>query len=58
MLLQGPLKNRLRDFGDEDKNFITEETIELLAPYLELKFDDDQREVFHGSIAKGSSSAL
>jgi len=47
MLLQGPLKNRLRDFGEEDKNFITEETIELLAPYLELKFDDDStRDVF------------
>jgi hypothetical protein len=46
-LLQGPLKNKLRDFGEEDKNFITEETIELLAPYLELKFDDDvTRDVF------------
>ena len=57
-LLQGPFRSQLGFFGAEDKNFINEETIELLAPYLELKFRDDDREVFQGDIAKGSSSAL
>lgn len=45
-------------FGNELKNNINEETIELLAPYLELKFRGDDREVFQGEIAKGSSAAL
>jgi dynein heavy chain len=57
-LLQGPLRNQLAFFGVEDKNLINEETIELLAPYLELKFRDVEQEVFQGDIAKGSSSAL
>ena len=58
-LLQGPLRNQLAFFGAEEKNLINEETIELLAPYLELAFrDDPEREVFRGDIAKGSSSAL
>jgi dynein heavy chain len=58
-LLQGPLRNQLAFFGAEEKNLINEETIELLAPYLELAFKDDpEREVFRGDIAKGSSSAL
>jgi dynein heavy chain len=38
---------------------INEETIELLAPYLEVCFrDDPEKLVFMGEIAKGSSSAL
>lgn len=49
----------LTDFGANSKDLINEETIELLAPYLEVTFrDDPDRLVVHGDIAKGSSSAL
>jgi len=37
----------LTQFGEEEKDLINEETIELLAPYLEVKFrDDPERNVF------------
>lgn len=55
----GNLLGMLQDFGEHEKDLINEETIELLAPYLEVKFRDDQdRNVFSGEIAKGSSHAL
>jgi dynein heavy chain len=49
----------LTEFGTNSKDLINEETIELLAPYLEVAFKDDpDRLVVTGEIAKGSSSAL
>jgi dynein heavy chain, axonemal len=49
----------LTEFGANEKDLINEETIELLAPYLEVAFrDDPDRLVVTGEIAKGSSSAL
>jgi len=58
-LFLGNLLGMLSDFGANDKDLINEETIELLAPYLEVGFrDDPERLVFSGDVAKGSSSAL
>jgi dynein heavy chain len=55
----GNLLQMLQVFGEEEKDLINEETIELMAPYLEVKFrDDPERNVFSGEVAKGSSHAL
>jgi len=47
----------LIDFSANDKDNINEETIELLEPYLTLHTPDG-REIFTGTVAKKSSSAL
>jgi len=58
-LFQQNLLGLLVEFGANSKDLINEETIELLAPYLEVAFKDDpDRLVVTGDIAKGSSSAL
>jgi dynein heavy chain len=57
--MQGPLKNNLTDFGMNQKNFINEETIELMEPYLNIRLRDaPDVELFRPEIAKGASSAL
>jgi hypothetical protein len=49
----------LLTFSKEEKNQITPETVELLAPYLNLETPDEQkRKLFDPEIAKGTSSAL
>lgn len=48
----------LFDFSANDKDNINEETIELLEPYLTLKVPSSGEDVFTGSVAKKSSSAL
>jgi dynein heavy chain len=45
------------DFSNNQRDSINEETIELLTPYLELKFADASP-VFVGEIAKVASNAL
>merc|ERR1712166_1400240 len=58
-LFQQNLLGLLVEFGANSKDLINEETIELLAPYLELTFaDQPETLVVSGDIAKGSSSAL
>jgi dynein heavy chain len=47
----------ITDFSNNQKDNITEETIELLEPYL-LLATPDGREVFNGPVAKKSSVAL
>jgi dynein heavy chain len=47
----------LLDFSNNQRDSINEETIELLTPYLELKFADGNP-VFVGDIAKVASNAL
>jgi len=55
--LQGPLLKQLFDFSDNEKDFINEETIELLEPYLELKTEAGVK-LFDGPVAKKASAAL
>lgn len=55
--LQGPLLKQLIEFSDNDKDFINEETIELLEPYLTLKTPKNE-ELFSGPVAKKASAAL
>jgi len=55
--LQGPLLKQLIEFSDNDKDFINEETIELLEPYLTLKTPKNE-ELFVGAVAKKASAAL
>lgn len=47
----------LMDFSNNDKDNISEETIELLEPYLRLKSLDD-RDVFVREVAVKASAAL
>jgi dynein heavy chain len=47
----------ITEFSNNQKDNITEETIELLEPYLTLTTPDG-REVFNGPVAKKSSAAL
>ena len=54
---QGPLLNQLIDFSNNDKDFINDETIELLEPYLTLKTLKGE-ELFVGPVAKKASNAL
>jgi hypothetical protein len=59
LFVRDNLKNSLNHFGHHLKNFINDETLELLEPYLQVKFrDEPDKEVFHGDVAKGASSAL
>jgi dynein heavy chain len=55
--LQGPLLNQLYAFSNNDKDFINEETIELLEPYLTLKTPKGD-DLFVGSVAAKASKAL
>jgi len=55
--LQGPLLKQLIEFSDNDKDYINEETIELLEPYLVLKTPKGE-ELFVGAVAKKASAAL
>ena len=55
--LQGPLLKQLIDFSDNEKDFINEETIELLEPYLDLKTEAGIK-LFDGPVAKKASAAL
>lgn len=52
--------SNLLDFSQNDKDNINEETIELLAPYIDLEFPGEPkgRRVFLGEVAKKSSAAL
>jgi len=54
---QGPLLKQLNDFSNDEKDFINEETIELLEPYLTLKTPDG-RALFEGDVAAKASNAL
>lgn len=54
---QGPLLQQLNYFSNEEKDFINEETIELLEPYLSLKTADG-RPLFEGDVAAKASNAL
>lgn len=45
------------NFSNNDKDFINEETIELLEPYLTLKTPKGE-ELFTGPVAKKASAAL
>lgn len=55
--LQGNLLKALLEFSENDKDFINEETIELLEPYLTLKTPKGIK-LFEGAVAKKASSAL
>ena len=55
--LQGPLLAQLLSFSNNDKDFINEETIELLEPYLTLKTEAGEP-LFEGEVAKKASNAL
>jgi len=55
--LQGPLLAQLLNFSNNDKDFINEETIELLEPYLTLKTEAGEP-LFEGEVAKKASNAL
>lgn len=55
--LQGPLLKQLFEFSENDKDFINEETIELLEPYLTLKTPKGE-DLFTGEVAKKASAAL
>jgi dynein heavy chain len=54
---QGPLLKQLYEFSDNDKDFINEETIELIEPYIMLKTPDG-RALFEGDVAAKASNAL
>jgi hypothetical protein len=59
LFIRDNLKASLGHFGNNLKNFINDETLELLEPYLNVKFrDDPDNEVFRGDVAKNASSAL
>lgn len=47
----------LLEFSQNDKDNINEETIEILEPYLTMKFPSGE-DVFTGQVAKKSSAAL
>ena len=53
---QGPLLKQLYDFSDNEKDFINEETIELIEPYLVLKTPDG-RALFEGDVAISAEDA-
>lgn len=48
----------LIEFTNSGKDLITDETIELLEPYLQLRTPKDHREVFVGPVAMKASAAL
>lgn len=50
--------NSLFDFSSNDKDNISEETVELLEPYLTLKIPSTGEDAFTGQVAKKSSAAL
>ena len=53
----GPLLDKLLKFSANEKDFISEETIELLEPYLTVKAPDGQ-ELFTPKVAANASKAL
>jgi len=55
--LQGPLLQKLLNFSQNEKDNISEETIELLEPYLTVKAPDGQ-DLFTPKVAKNASAAL
>jgi len=55
--LQGNLLKDLISFSEDQKDFINEETIELLEPYLVLKTPKGEK-LFEGAVAKKASNAL
>lgn len=57
-LIRNDFLKLLLDFSQYEKDNINEETIELLEPYLTLRFPSNNEEVFTGQVAKKSSSAL
>jgi len=58
-LLSGPLLQTLLKFSKEEKNLITPETIELLAPFLDLKTNEEvPRAIFEPDVAGGVSAAM
>lgn len=48
---------KLLEFSKNQKDIISEETVELLEPYLTLKAPSG-KELFTPEVAKGASSAL
>ncbi len=56
--LQGPFLQKLLEFSENDKDFINEETIELLEPYLTLKGSKTGEDLFVGAVARKASAAL
>lgn len=54
----GNFLKSLFDFSAFEKDNINEETIELLEPYLTLKFPSNGEDVFTGQVAKKASAAL
>jgi dynein heavy chain len=48
----------LLEFSENDKDFINEETIELLEPYLTLKGSKTGEDLFVGAVARKASAAL
>jgi dynein heavy chain len=58
-LLTGPLLQSLLTFSKEEKNLITPETVELLAPFLDLKTTEPEpRGIFEPEVAGGVSKAM
>jgi len=53
----GPLLQNLKNFIEVEKDYINEETLEFLEPYLTAKAPDGQ-ELFVPKVAKNASAAL
>ena len=56
-LINSKFLNMLYEFSDSEKDNINEETIELLEPYIGLKFENGE-DFFHPDQAKLSNGAL
>jgi dynein heavy chain len=54
----GNFLKSLFDFSAFEKDNINEETIELLEPYITLKFPTTGEDVFTGQVAKKANAAL
>jgi hypothetical protein len=58
LTLKNQLINRIVDFSANDRDAITEETVELLEPYLALCFDGTDEKVYNKKWASYGSAAL
>jgi hypothetical protein len=58
LTLKNQLINRIVDFSANDRDAITEETVELLEPYLALCFDGTDEKVYNKKWAAYGSAAL
>jgi dynein heavy chain len=57
-LISATFLSELFDFSKYDRDNISEETVELLEPYLTLKIPSTGEDAFTGNVAKKSSAAL